>query len=134
MKHKLIMLLLALVVVPAWAGEAATPAAQTAVTVQLSGSHKGVQALLADLEKDAAYKESGCSAKPMKKSAKMVKISCSNASGALLDYLSKNTQSGVRWNISGATAASTLAACPAGCSVQTCSGVTACFKRGCIAC
>lgn len=140
---RIALLLLASIVAPAWAEEAAAPAAaaQTAVTVQLSGPAKGVQALLAELEKDSVYKDSGCSGKPMKKSAKTVKISCTNAGGALLGYLGANAPYKVRWSISGAaapmSATQTLAprlACPTGCTATICSGVSGCFKKGCIAC
>jgi hypothetical protein len=140
---KMALLLLASIAAPAWAEDAPAPApaAQTAVTVQLSGSAKGVQALLAKLEKDAVYKDSGCSGKPMKKSAKTAKISCTNAGGALLGYLGANTPHKVRWSISGAATSmsetQTLAprlVCPPGCAATTCGPVFGCFKKGCIAC
>lgn len=140
---KIALLLLASIVAPTWAEEAAAPAAaaQTAVTVQLSGSAKGVQALLAALEKDAVYKDSGCSGKPMKKSAKTAKINCTNAGGALLGYLGANTPHKVRWSMSGAatpiSATQTLAprlVCPTGCAATICGGVAGCFRKGCGAC
>jgi hypothetical protein len=141
MKHKL-MMLLALIVAPAWAAETAmpanapAPAAQTAVTVELSGSAKDVRGLLAELEKDAVYKDSGCSAKPMKKSAKTARIGCTSAGGALLDYLGKNAPNKVHWSISGAATLMmpTTSNCPTGCALTTCGGVLGCFKKGCIAC
>ena len=128
---KLLMILLLLIVAPAWAAEA-TPASagQTAVTVQLSGSAKGVRAMLATLEKDAVFKDAGCSAKPMKKSAKTAKISCNTASGALLDYLGKNTPSKVRWSISG-TAPLAMSTTASTCALQTCSGIKGCFYPRC---
>lgn len=137
---KMALILLASIAVPAWAEDAPAPAApaQTAVTVQLAGSSKGVQALLAKLEKDAVYKDSGCSGKPMKKSAKTAKISCTNAGGALLAYLGENTPDKVRWSISGATtpmsATRAMSSCPVGCALTICNGVTGCFRRGCQAC
>jgi len=140
---RIALLLLALIAAPAWAEEAVAPApaTQTAVTVQLSGSAKGVQALLAKLEKDAVYQESGCSGKPMKKSAKTAKISCTSAGGALLAYLGENTPDKVRWSISGAAArmSATQAVaprivCPIGCTPTICGGVAGCFRRGCLAC
>ncbi len=140
---RVVLLLLALVAVPAWAEDAPAPASatQTTVTVQLSGSAKGVQALLAKLEKDAVYKDSGCSGKPMKKSAKTAKINCTNAGGALLAYLGENTPQKVRWSISGTaggmSATQTLAprlVCPTGCTATICNGVAGCFRKGCLAC
>jgi hypothetical protein len=140
---KMALLLLASIIAPAWAEDAPAPAAatQAAVAVQLSGSAKGVQALLAKLEKDAVYKDSGCSGKPMKKSAKTAKISCTNAGGALLGFLGQNSPDKVRWSISGAgarmSATQTLAPriiCPTGCTATVCGGVTGCFRRGCLAC
>lgn len=137
---KMALLLLASIIAPAWAEDAPAPApaTQTAVTVQLSGSSKGVQALLAKLEKDAVYKDSGCSGKPMKKSAKTAKISCTNAGGALLGYLGENTPDKVRWSISGAAtpmlATRAMSSCPTGCTLTICGGVTGCFRRGCLAC
>ena len=134
---QMLMMLLALTVAPVWAEEAAAPvaqaaasAAQTAVTVVLSGSSKGVRALLAELEKDAVYKDSGCSGKPMKKSAKTAKISCANASSALLDYLGKHTPAKVRWSISG-SAPKMLASinCNINCLPMTCGGITVCAKK-----
>jgi hypothetical protein len=137
---KIALLLLASIIAPAWAEEAAAPApaTQTAVTVQLSGSAKGVQALLAKLEKDAVYKDSGCSGKPMKKSAKTAKISCTNAGGALLGYLAENTPDKVRWSISGAatpmSATRAMSSCPIGCALTICGGVSGCFRKACGAC
>ncbi len=135
---RIALLLLALIAAPAWAEDAPAPApaTQTAVTVQLSGSVKGVQALLAKLEKDAVYKDSGCSGKPMKKSAKAAKISCTNAGGALLAYLGENAPDKVRWSISaaGARMSATGIICPVGCTATVCGGVTGCFRRGCLAC
>jgi hypothetical protein len=142
---KMALILLASIAAPAWAEDAPAPASatQAAVTVQLSGSAKGVQALLAKLENDAVYKDSGCSGKPMKKSAKTAKISCTNAGGALLAYLGQNTPDKVRWNVSGAVATKMSATqqplapryvCPVGCTPTICGGVTGCFRRGCLAC
>ena len=134
---KLLLILSVLLAAPAWAGEAAAtaeqaaaPAAQIAVTVALSGASKGVRALLAELEKDAVYKEAGCSAKPMKKPAKTARISCTNASGALLDYLGKNTPSKIRWSISGA-APLTMSTAASTCAKQTCSGILSCYFPRC---
>lgn len=128
---KLLLLLSMLIAVPAWAGDVTSSSAgQTAVTVQLSGSVKGVRAMLAGLEKDAVYKDAGCSAKPMKKAAKTAKISCSHAGGALLDYMGKNTPNKVRWSIS--SAVGTVAARAAlACAVQTCSGILGCYYARC---
>lgn len=140
---KMALILLASIAAPAWAEDAPAPApaTQTAVTVQLSGSAKGVQALLAKLEKDAVYTDSGCSGKPMKKSAKTAKISCTNAGGALLGYLAENTPDKVRWSISGVTskmsATQTLTprlSCPTGCTATVCGGVVGCFRKACGAC
>jgi hypothetical protein len=137
---KMALLLLASIAAPAWAEDVPAPASttQTAVTVQLSGSPKGVQAVLAKLEKDAVYQESGCSGKPMKKSAKTAKISCTNAGGALLGYLGQNTPDKVRWSISGAatpmSATRAMSSCPVGCALTICNGVSGCFRRGCQAC
>lgn len=130
--NKLLLILSVLLVAPASAGEAApSSAGQTAVTVQLSGSAKGVRAMLAGLEKDAVYKEAGCSAKPMKKPAKTAKINCTNANGALLDYLGKNTPSQIRWSISGAAPQIRSASATGVCLRLTCGGVLGCFYKGC---
>lgn len=129
MKHKLLMLLLASIIAPAWAGEIAAlaPTTQTTVAIHLSGSAQGVRALLAGLEKDPVYEGSGCSSgKPMAKSAKTAKIICTNASGALLEYLIRNTPSKVRWSISSVT---TLYL--SSCLRQTCSGATGCYLSRC---
>jgi len=123
-----LLLLSVLIAAPAWAEEAApASASQTAVTVQLTGSAKGVRAMLAGLEKDAVYKDAGCSAKSMKKSAKTAKISCANAGGALLDYLGKNTPDKVRWSISSAVATRAALAC----AIQTCNNLRGCYFPRC---
>lgn len=124
---KMLLLLSALIVAPAFAGEN-VPAASQGVVIKLGGSTKDVAALLAELEKDAVFKDASCSAgKPGKKA----KISCSQADGALLTFLSKNAPVGVNWSISPAphtapqpklmlrAPASTLT-CPAGCSPKNC--------------
>jgi len=90
--RKVLLLLLALLVVPAWAaGEMAAPASGVP---EAQGTTKAAQ---------PAAKH-----KAKKKSKK------------------KNKKSTAK--------PTTETSCPTGCSVQTCGPVTACFKRGCIAC
>jgi hypothetical protein len=123
----MLLLLLTLIIVPAWAGDVA-PDTQTGVSIELKGSAKSLSALVADLEKDAVYKEAACSTAPAKKSGETVKISCAKADGALMTFLSKNAQT-VHWSIS-ALANKSLPAtakqgvvpmsCPTGCSIINC--------------
>ena len=125
---KKLPLLLALIVLPAWAGDVA-PVAEKGVSIELKGASKNLSALMADLEKDAAYKEAACSGKPAK-SGKAAKITCGKADGALLVFLSKNAPANVRWTISAAAtapatrapapAASAPLSCPTGCAVMNC--------------
>lgn len=77
------------------APEAAKPAAQVGVVIELKGQAKQVSALEEALEKDAAYKDAGCSARHAKKSTK---ISCARADSALMAFLVKNAEA-VRWSI-----------------------------------
>jgi hypothetical protein len=131
---KMMLVLLALIVVPAWAADvAATPEAQTRVNIELKGSAKSVQALVADMEKAAVYKEAICSTKPAKKSGKTI-ITCAKADSALMDFLSKNAPAKVQWSISVA------ASCATGCVLMNCpppGGPLVCCKRttsGYVAC
>lgn len=124
----LLLLLSALIVVPAWAGDA-VPASGTGVVIELKGSAKSLSALVADLEKDAVYKAAECSSKPMKKSGKTAKITCAQADGALLAFLGNNAPANIHWSISAAatkslsTAANKgVLACPPpiGCAMMHC--------------
>lgn len=124
----LLLLLSALIVVPAWAGDA-VPANETGVIIGLEGSAKSLSALVADLEKDAVYKAAECSSKPMRKSGKTAKITCAQADGALLAFLGKNAPANVHWSISAAAAKRVPFAaskgvaplgCPSGCSLMNC--------------
>lgn len=137
---KILMLLLsALIVVPAWAGE--VPVSATGVVIELKGSAKSLSALVADLEKDAVYKAAECSSKPMKKSGKTTKITCAQADGALLAFLAKNAPANVHWSISAAAAKKISAAaskgvaplgCPTGCLLMNCpppGGPVVCCKN-----
>jgi len=126
---KMLPLLLALIVVPAWAGDAA-PVTEQSVNIELKGATKSLSALVADLEKEAVYKEAGCSSKPVK-SGKIAKISCVKADSTLMAFLSKNAPAKVNWTISStATSASKAPAaasaeitplgCPVGCALMAC--------------
>lgn len=138
MKMKnLLLLLSALIAVPAWAADA-TPAvkptaqpvsaAETGIVIVLKGTNKGVAALAANLEKEAVYKEANCSSKPAKKPGKTAKITCAKADGALLAFLSKNAPAKVQWSISAAATKSIpvttkgAAYCPPpiGCAMMNC--------------
>ncbi|OGS81168.1 MAG: hypothetical protein A2Z94_02350 [Gallionellales bacterium GWA2_55_18] len=142
MKTKnLLLLLSALIVVPAWAGDVAVapatakptamqaaPVTETGVVIELKGSAKGTSALVADLEKEAVYKEAVCSSKPAKKPGKTAKITCAKADGALLVFLGKNAPANVHWSISAAATKSlSIAAirgvtvtCPQICRIMPC--------------
>lgn len=122
---KKLPLLLALLVLPAWAADAA---GDRGMNVELKGPAKSVAALVADLEKDAAYKDAGCAAKG--KPGKTARISCAKAEGALLTAL-KAAPGDVRWSVSSAAAkpvaapaaaAAPLSAqgCAVGCSYMKC--------------
>lgn len=145
---KMLLLLSALIVAPAMAEDAApliqkSAAAQTAlasetgVVIQLKGAAKSTSALVADLQKEAVYKDAACSASAAKRPAKVAKITCAKADGALMDFLSKNAQA-VHWSISAAPRmrlmSTTTGGCAVGCVPTSCNGVAGCFKKGCIAC
>jgi hypothetical protein len=135
----LLLFLLALIVVPVWAeGSAdapmkAAPDIQTSVNIVLKGSPGSVSALVAALEKDAVYKDAGCSSKPARKSGKMAKISCAKADSALMEFLSKNASAKVHWSISATTSAvSSPLSCPTGCVFMNCpppGGPALCCKK-----
>jgi len=129
MKNMLLILLALIVMpvaVPVWAGDAAiapstpkpsaqtmraAPDTQTSVVIELKGSPKSTSALLANLEKDAVYKEAVCST--TKKSEKTAEIKCAKADSGLMAFLSKNAQA-VHWSISEEPG------CPTGCSLMHC--------------
>ena len=115
---KMLLLLLASIIAPAWAGDVA-PDAGTGVVIELKGSAKDINALAADLEKEAVYKEAACSGKPAKKSGKTAKINCAKADGALMTFLSKNAPTKVHWSIS-AVANRSISACPGSCTIINC--------------
>lgn len=123
----LLLLLSALVVVPAWAEEA--PVTGTGVVIELKGSAKSVHALVADLEKETVYKDAACSSKPAKKPGRTAKITCAKTDGALLAFLGNNAPANIHWSISAAatkslsTAANKgVLACPPpiGCAMMHC--------------
>ena len=135
----ILLFLLALIVVPSWADDAALmPSANatasaappaldsaTSVYIELKGPAKSLPALVADLEKTAVYREAGCSSIPTKKPGKTAKIMCTKADGALMTYLSKSAPANVHWSIS-------VAACPTGCTLINCpppGGPKVCCKR-----
>ncbi len=125
---KKLTLLLALLVLPAWAVDTA---AERGMNIELSGPAKSVAALVADLERNAAYPEAGCTARS--KVGKTAKIVCTKANGALLTVLN-GAPANVRWSISsankvqpvGATTATAVApvdtaeGCAAGCATMRC--------------
>ncbi len=121
---KNLLLLLAFIAVPVWAGDA-VPVSETGVVIELKGKAQGLSALMAGLEKETAYNEAGCSSKPAK-SGKTAKITCAKADGALLTFLSKNAAAKVHWTISAAatsaapSAVSSPLSCPTGCSLMNC--------------
>lgn len=133
----LLLLLSALIAVPAWAGE--VPVSETGVVIELKGSAKSLSALVADLEKDAVYKAAECSSKPMRKSGKTAKITCAQADGALLTFLVKNAPTNVHWSISAAAskalssaANKSILSCPTGCTLAHCpapAGPIVCCKN-----
>jgi hypothetical protein len=140
MKNILLFLLI-LIAVPAWAGDmtmapaTAKPAAMDSapmagVVIKMKGASKTVRALVANLEKEDIYKDAFCSGKASK-SGKSAKISCAKADGALLTYLAANA-SGVHWSISAGKKLSAASICPSGCVYTSCpppSGPDACCKR-----
>ena len=142
----ILLFLSALIVVPAWAGDAevapkssamgmqTAPGTQTAVNIELKGSAKSVGALVADLEKEAVYKDATCSSKPAEKSGSIARITCAKADSALMTFLSKNAPAKVHWSISAAAnqSASVAASCPSGCTLINCpppSGPVQCCKK-----
>lgn len=117
----LILVLLALIAVPAQAGDVtAALITQAGVNIELKGPAKSVRALVADLEKDTAYKDAGCSSAPAKKSGKTAKtkIRCAKPDGTLMTFLSKNAPAQVHWSIS--SSGTSVAACPTGCILTNC--------------
>ncbi len=149
MNRYVLLFLSALIVAPAWAAEEkasipalqkpaemqAAPVIQTSVVIELKGPAQSVAALTADLEKDASYKEAGCSSKPAKKSAKTATITCAKADSALMAFLVKNAAVNIHWTISGTAytfTANSSNGCPAGCYYMQCpvgSGVVRCCKN-----
>lgn len=136
---KNMLLLLSLIAVPAWAEDApvvlsaptttvmqAVPVAETSVVIQLNGTAKSIATVVADLEKDAAYKEAACSTRHAKKTGKTANITCAKANSGLMEFLLKNTPVKVRWNISAAAPRLT-----ATCYKLVCGGIAGCFTRGC---
>lgn len=107
MKNKL-LLLLALVALPAWAG---------GMDVQLKGKAKDVAALTEQLKQDKSFQDASCSVKSKSK------VHCDQASGALLEFLDANAGK-VRWSIAGAAAAKQAmkagGMCPPGCTYTNC--------------
>jgi len=156
MKKIVLLLLSALVVAPAWAEEEkapapsakpaemqaasadaqtaetrAAPVAQTGVVIELKGAAKDTAALSANLEKDAVFKDAGCSTKSARKSAK---ITCAKADSGLMAFLAKNAPANIRWSISAAPITMKALALPTtatACYRLICSGVAGCFTKGC---
>ncbi len=149
MKKKMLLLLSALIVVPAWAGDiapsspAAAAPAGSGVVIVLKGAAGDISALVADLEKEAVYKEAACA--PASKPGKTAKISCAKAYAGLMAFLGQYASAKVQWHISGATTvapvvapvaatleAQSTAICPTGCTMMNCpppGGAPACCKR-----
>ncbi|MFH0933652.1 MAG: hypothetical protein V1879_00430, partial [Pseudomonadota bacterium] len=108
---KKILLLAALIVAPAWAGDIKvmptasqvvmhdTPA-PSGIVIELKGDAKDVAALVADLEKEAIFKEAACT---VRESQESTKISCARADGKQMEYLDAYPSAKVHWSISGAT-------------------------------
>lgn len=138
----ILLLLSALIVMPAWAGDVA-PTAKTGVVIKLKGSAKNVSALVAELEKEAAYTEASCTTG--KKPGKTAKITCAKADGTLMTFLGNYAAAKVQWTVSGTTvavassatadnpvAARAAAICPAMCTMMNCpppGGPVMCCKR-----
>jgi len=136
--NTILPLLLALIVVPAWAGDVASAPSmpkqkpmqtslvtETGVVIELKGSARNTSALVADLEKDAVYKEAACSKKP----GKIVRISCAKADSALMAFLSKNAPANVHWRISTATStrlSTEPVGCASGCVLAPCPTTVVC--------
>lgn len=127
---KKLSFLLAMIALPAWAADTA-PTAERGMSIELKGPAPSVSALVADLEKNAAYKDAGCAARTGK-AGKKARIACARADGALLTALGGSAPADVRWTISSAMAVGAPAAplgCPVGCSYMRCpppSGPAAC--------
>ncbi len=100
MKRKMLLLLLALIVAPAWAGDA---------TVALSTTESSAQAIQA------------IQAEPNTKT-------CSEKLALL------GEEAFPKGSVSTAAGSVTPMTCPTGCKQMVCSGVSGCFKRGCVAC
>ena len=123
MKMKnLLLLLSALVVVPAWAADPAPapakpkPAAKQAaslslgVAIELKGSSEDVSALVAKLKNAPVYKAAACEI------VSESKIACAKADGALMVFLDKNAPGAVQWTI----ISNGGKPCPTGCQVMLC--------------
>jgi hypothetical protein len=149
MKKKLLLLLSALIVVPAWAGDVAPSSPATAapagagVVIVLKGAARNISALVAELEKETVYKEAACAS--ASKPGKTAKISCAKADAGLMAFLGQYASAKVQWHISGATTAAPVAApvaapmaatstlgCATGCTLMNCpppGGPVVCCKR-----
>lgn len=111
MKNLLLSLLALIVVVPAWAGDAAP--LSLGIAIEFKGPSKDVADLVAKLKKDPVYKAATC------ESVNESKVACAKADGGLLAFLDKNAPAAVKWSIS---AADGTKPCPGtvGCKVMNC--------------
>jgi len=128
-----LLILLSLIVMPAWAEDAAAPsvskpetiqaapAPETSVVIELKGSSKNVSAVASGLEKEAVYKDAACST-ANNKSGKAARITCTKADSALMTFLTKNAPAKVQWSIS-------PAGCPTGCLLMPCPSITVCCSK-----
>lgn len=103
MKNKL-LLLLALVAMPAWAG---------GVDIQFKGKAKDVKSAVEQMQKDKSFQDAACTVSKNK-------VHCDQAAGALLEYLDANTA--LRWTISSSAKMpmKSTATCPVGCLLMHC--------------
>lgn len=110
MKNLLLSLLALIVVVPAWAGDAA-PVSWAGVVIELKGPTESVSALVAKLKKAPAYKAAACEA------VNESKFDCAKADSGLMAFLGKNAPASIQWSISSSAAEGK---CLPGCAIMQC--------------
>lgn len=120
MKNLLLLLLALNAVAPAW-GDTAAPVSWAGVVIELKGPAESVSALVAKLEKDAAYKAAACG--PAKTTEGSTKIDCAKPDNKLMAFLGMNAPATVQWNISSAVVGGK---CTGNCIMMPCPSTSVC--------
>lgn len=115
MKNLLILLLVSILVAPAWGKDAAH--LSLGVSIELKGSTQDVSALAGKLKKTSAYKAADCT--EAKSSEESLIMACSKADGRLMGFLGRNAPATVQWSITSIVGARICPGTP-GCQVMSC--------------